>query len=41
LIEKAGADSFDGSGFSMYPDTRIPMVAEWRDALAQQPGLGL
>lgn len=38
---KAGADSIDGTGFSMFPDTNIPKVAEWEDQIAQQPELQL
>lgn len=41
LALKAGADSIDGSGFSMYPDATIPRVARWDAAIAQQPELGL
>lgn len=33
LAVEAGADSIDGSGFSMYPDTNIPLVDEWLDAI--------
>ncbi len=38
---KAGADSIDGTGFSMYPDTNLPKVAEWEKDIRQQPELGL
>jgi hypothetical protein len=41
LALKAGADSIDGTGFSMYPDTRIPMIAEWDETIRRQPELGL
>lgn len=41
LAKKAGADSIDGTGFSMYPDTNIPLVAEWEREIEQQPELGL
>jgi hypothetical protein len=41
LALKAGADSIDGSGFSMYPQTNIPKAARWRAAIQQQPELGL
>lgn len=41
LMLKAGADSFDGTGFSMYPDTNIPLVADWHDQIQQQPELVL
>ncbi len=39
LMLKAGADSFDGTGFSRHPNTNIPLVAEWHDAIHQQPEL--
>jgi hypothetical protein len=41
LAVKAGADSIDGTGFSMFPDTNIPLVADWALSVAQQPELGL
>lgn len=41
LAMKAGADSIDGTGFSMYPDTNIPKAAQWKDEIQQQPELGL
>lgn len=41
LALKAGADSIDGTGFSMYPDTNIPKAAQWKDEIRQQPELGL
>lgn len=41
LAQIAGADSIDGTGFSMYPDTRIPMVDEWKTEIQQQPSLTL
>lgn len=41
LALKAGADSIDGTGFSMYPDTNIPKVEEWQERIRQQPELGL
>ncbi len=41
LALKAGADSFDGTGFSMYPDANIPKVAQWHAEIQQQPELGL
>lgn len=34
-----GCDSVDGSGFSMFPDTRIPMAIRWGDELIQQPSM--
>jgi len=39
LATKAGCDSIDGSGFSMYPDTTIPRVAEWEAKITTQPEL--
>lgn len=39
LAKKAGCDSIDGSGFSMYPDTNIPKAAEWEQQIRQQPEL--
>lgn len=41
LALKAGADSIDGTGFSMFPDTNIPLVEEWEQSIAQQPELQL
>lgn len=41
LALKAGADSIDGTGFSMYPNTNIPKAEQWRDEIAQQPELVL
>lgn len=38
---KAGADSIDGTGFSMFPDTNIPLVDEWEQSIARQPELAL
>lgn len=38
---KAGADSIDGTGFSMYPDTNIPKVEQWETEIQQQPELQL
>jgi hypothetical protein len=35
----AGADSIDGTGFSMFPDTNIPKVAEWHSEIIAAPGL--
>lgn len=37
LAQIAGADSIDGTGFSMFPDTNIPKVDEWKREIAQQP----
>lgn len=39
LALKAGADSIDGTGFSMYPDTNIPKAEQWRDEIQAQPEL--
>lgn len=39
LALKAGADSIDGTGFSMYPDTNIPHAEEWHEAILAQPDL--
>lgn len=33
--------SFDGTGFSRWPDTNIPLVAEWVENIQAQPELGL
>jgi len=30
LAVLAGADSLDGSGFSRWPDTNIPLIADWQ-----------
>lgn len=37
LAQMAGADSIDGTGFSMYPDTNIPKAAQWQAEIDQQP----
>ena len=34
-----GCDSLDGSGFGMFPATRIPMALRWLDELERQPSL--
>ncbi len=39
LAQIAGADSIDGTGFSMYPDTNIPKVSEWERQIQAQPSL--
>lgn len=39
MMLKSGADSIDGTGFSMAPDTNIPKAAEWHDTATSQPGL--
>lgn len=41
LAVKAGADSIDGTGFSMAPDTNIPKVCQWHGEIEQQPELEL
>lgn len=41
LALKAGADSIDGTGFSMFPDTNIPLAEQWRAEIQQQPELDL
>jgi hypothetical protein len=41
LALKAGADSIDGTGFSMFPDTNIPKAEAWREAIHAQPELSL
>jgi hypothetical protein len=37
LAMKAGADSIDGTGFSMFPDANIPLAEAWRTEIQQQP----
>lgn len=39
MMLKAGVDSIDGTGFSMYPDTNIPKVDQWQTEIRQQPEL--
>lgn len=39
MMLKAGADSIDGTGFSMFPDANIPKVDDWREQIRQQPTL--
>jgi hypothetical protein len=34
-----GCDTADGSGFSMFPSTRIPMALRWLDEIERQPSL--
>ncbi len=41
LALKAGADSLDGTGFSMFPDTNIPLAESWRADIDAQPELQL
>jgi hypothetical protein len=40
MMLRAGADSIDGSGFSLYPDTQIPKAERWREDTVRQPHLG-
>jgi hypothetical protein len=39
LALAAGAQSIDGTGFSMFPDTNIPKLDEWAAASQAQPTL--
>ena len=39
MMLKAGADSIDGTGFSMHSDVNIPKVDEWYREIHQQPEL--
>lgn len=39
LAKIAGADSIDGTGFSMYPDINIPKVSKWEQQIQTQPTL--
>jgi hypothetical protein len=39
MAKSAGADSVDGTGFSRFPDTNIPKIAEW-EASADMPLFG-
>jgi len=41
MMLKCGADSIDGTGFSMYPDTNIPKAQDWHDAIHAQPAFQL
>ena len=36
---ESGADSIDGTGFSIAPEINIPKAAEWRADIQSQPGL--
>lgn len=38
---EVGCDSVDGSGFSRFPDTRIPMALRWMEEIERQPSLAL
>lgn len=37
MMLQAGADSIDGTGFSMCPDKNVPLVEQWREEIGQQP----
>jgi len=39
LAYRAGADSYDGTGWSMFPDARVPKAVGWMDAIRAQPAL--
>lgn len=39
LMLRAGADSIDGTGFSMFPDTNIPLADAWHEDSKRQPML--
>jgi hypothetical protein len=39
LAKKAGADSIDGTGFSMHSNVNIPLVEEWESRIVAQPEL--
>jgi hypothetical protein len=39
MAKIAGVDSIDGTGFSMFPDTNIPLVADWEAQINSQPSL--
>jgi len=39
LALKSGCDSIDGTGFSMFPDTNIPKIADWERQIQEQPEL--
>lgn len=41
MMLKAGADSIDGTGFSLAPDTNIPKAEDWRDGTKRQPVMEL
>lgn len=41
MMLRSGADSIDGTGFSMAADTNIPKAAEWHDSTLAQPQLGI
>lgn len=41
MAMKAGCDSFDGTGFSMFPNINIPKAEDWREQIRQQPELKL
>lgn len=39
LALKAGAQSIDGTGFSMFPDTNIPKIQAWATTAREQPSM--
>lgn len=39
MMLRVGADSIDGTGFSMFPDTNIPKADDWRESVNQQPAM--
>ena len=39
MAVRSGADSIDGTGFSMFPNAMIPKLAEWAAQLHAQPEL--
>jgi hypothetical protein len=39
MMLRAGVDSIDGTGFSMFPNATIPLVDEWHAAAQVQPEL--
>jgi hypothetical protein len=39
MMLKAGADSIDGTGFTRFPDTNVPLIDEWHREIRQQPEL--
>jgi hypothetical protein len=41
LALESGADSLDGSGFSLWPDTNIPKAAQWKTDILTTPTLPL
>ena len=37
IAARAGVDSYDGTGWSMFPDARVPKAIAWADAIQAQP----